>query len=359
MSGLIALRRRLRRRLLNPPDTEGFLGAASAPGAPKALPVVGEPPVDVDSQSFLPPMSPATPAASAPEEDGFLPPLEQPSTSPTARPTPRPEPVPEPAPAKAAPVVPLGLYAPADEPPKPAAGGSGLADLGPGGEVTGPDGACYRITTGAAALGVDGAALAPAYHGAPRVGRSQLTRVLRLPPERVLFLDLETCGLRAQPLFLVGLATVGAEELDLDLLLARRPAEEAAVIALAAQRLAEAEAVVTFNGDRFDLPYLRDRAAWWRVPLTLPEVHLDLLPLSRRLWGGRFANCKLQTLEQGICGRRRSEVDVPGAEIPERYRRFVATGEAGLLRPILYHNAMDLAAMVALMHHGATEASAR
>ncbi|NIM71370.1 MAG: exonuclease, partial [Xanthomonadales bacterium] len=52
-------------------------------------------------------------------------------------------------------------------------------------------------------------------------------------------------------------------------------------------------------------------------------------------------DCRLQTVERYVCGRRRVG-DVPGAQIPEVYHRFVETGDARLVAPILRHNAQDL-----------------
>jgi uncharacterized protein YprB with RNaseH-like and TPR domain len=54
------------------------------------------------------------------------------------------------------------------------------------------------------------------------------------------------------------------------------------------------------------------------------------------------------TLEEGICGRRRTG-DIPGSEIPEAYHEFVRTGNAHRIWAILYHNALDLVTMGELL----------
>jgi hypothetical protein len=51
--------------------------------------------------------------------------------------------------------------------------------------------------------------------------------------------------------------------------------------------------------------------------------------------------CRLTTLERTLCGFER-EGDVPGFEIPDRYFRYVRTGDARPLAGVLEHNRLDL-----------------
>jgi uncharacterized protein YprB with RNaseH-like and TPR domain len=76
-------------------------------------------------------------------------------------------------------------------------------------------------------------------------------------------------------------------------------------------------------------------------------VHCDLLHHARRRWRERLPNCKLQTLEQAICGRRRRG-DIPGRAIPLAYHEFVRTGDAWQMRNVLHHNALDLVTLLQL-----------
>lgn len=308
MSSLDDLHRRLRRRLRGT-SGDAFLPAPAQPPASSPPPGSGE-------ESFLPaanlPPPLLTPEGGPPGDgDSFLPPRAESHATRAV--------------------------------PEFAALGAAL----PGREITGALGGHYVVARRGAELAADAPQLHAGWHAARGRGRGALKEVLALDPSGIVFLDLETCGLRGKPLFLIGLARLGDEDVELELLLARDLGEESAVIAAAAQRLAGAEALVTFNGRSFDVPFLQERARYWRVPVRVPPLHLDLLESARRRWK-HLPNHKLQTIEHDICGRERDDDDVPGAEIPGVYRQFTATGNGALLRPIVEHNAQDLLTLVAL-----------
>jgi uncharacterized protein YprB with RNaseH-like and TPR domain len=168
-------------------------------------------------------------------------------------------------------------------------------------------------------------------------------------PQDPLFMDIETCGLAGASIFLVGTMAYRHGELVFHQYLARDYAEEAAILHAFSRRYAASPLLVTFNGKAFDMTMIRERAAFHGVPLPREEPpHLDLLQEARRLWRGRLPNCRLQTLEQCLCGRSRTD-DIPGWAIPEAYHRFVRTGDAGQLAGILHHNLLDLLTMAELL----------
>lgn len=279
-------------------SSDSFLPGAGA-GAGAA------PPVDALGESFLPPSSQPAPGES------ILPPLTR---------------VAQPAPLRSGP----------------------LEELLPGEQVVTDQGTCWLVSQAGAELAGDSRALHRAWLDAPR-GRRKLHELLAAPPGEVVFLDIETCGLRGLPLFLVGLAWLGEDDVRIEYLLARQPSEEPAVLALCARKLVGASWVVTFNGSTFDLPYLEQRRAFHRTPPFPKPAHCDLLEHARRIVGQRYGDCRLQTLERELCGRPRPPGDVPGAQIPTTYQRWVDTRDAGLLAPIVTHNGHDLLTMVGLV----------
>jgi uncharacterized protein YprB with RNaseH-like and TPR domain len=169
-------------------------------------------------------------------------------------------------------------------------------------------------------------------------------------PEKVLFVDIETCGLWNNPIFLIGVMALKGGQVWVEQYFARDYSEEAALLAYFAERALGYGLLVTFNGKSFDLPYIMDRMILHRLGQTFRQEHLDLLIPARKKYRGTLPNCRLQTLEQYVCGRRRFG-DTPGALIPELYHAFVRTGNAAPLDGIFHHNALDLITMAELLPH--------
>jgi uncharacterized protein YprB with RNaseH-like and TPR domain len=169
-------------------------------------------------------------------------------------------------------------------------------------------------------------------------------------PHRTLFIDLETCGLSGSALFLVGLLRPIDGRLTVELLLARNYAEEVAVLTSLWQRIEPDSVLVTFNGKSFDWPMVVDRSRRYLMfrgtPLPALKQH-DVLHLARRRWKGDLPDCKLQTLEERICGRLRVG-DIPSKLIPAAYHTYVKTGFERELDQILFHNALDLVTVLDL-----------
>lgn len=162
------------------------------------------------------------------------------------------------------------------------------------------------------------------------------------------YLDLETCGFAGSMIFLVGVLYEGPQGPLLAQLWARNYAEEAAVLATLRQILAGQRVLATFNGKSFDWPQVRDRCTLHARHADLPElIHIDLLHHARRYYKTELPNCKLQTLERYLCGRRRVG-DIPGSQIPAEYHRYVQTGDSRSVRAILHHNALDLVTLMQL-----------
>jgi uncharacterized protein YprB with RNaseH-like and TPR domain len=182
----------------------------------------------------------------------------------------------------------------------------------------------------------------------PRLGEIQ--------PERLAFLDTETSGLAGGTgtyAFLIGAGRFTAGGwFELAQFFMRDPAEEPAVLEGLAEFLAPCQALVTFNGKAFDIPLLNTRYTLHQIPLPYKGYsHLDLLPLARRLWRDRLPSRALKYLEENILQAPRSSDEVPGFEIPWLYFDYLRTGDAGPLKGVFYHNAMDVVAMAALLSH--------
>jgi uncharacterized protein YprB with RNaseH-like and TPR domain len=166
----------------------------------------------------------------------------------------------------------------------------------------------------------------------------------------LLFLDTETTGLAGGTgtyAFLVGVGFVEGDRFVVVQHFMRDLDEEPALLAALAPRLARASGIVTFNGSGFDVPLLETRFVLGRHRWPASLRHLDLMHPARRVWGTRFADCRLATLEQEVLGHRR-ESDVPGSMIPSLYFDFLRRKRAGPLARVFTHNRDDLLSLIAL-----------
>ncbi len=160
-------------------------------------------------------------------------------------------------------------------------------------------------------------------------------------PSGALFVDTETTGLAGSVVFLLGAMRVVDGRIALTQIFARDYREEPALLDAWTAMLRRAKMLVSFNGKAFDLPVLRDRLGLHGIESPPEPPHVDLLHHSRRAWRGVLPDCRLQTIEWRVCGRRRVG-DIPGGEIPAVYHRFVRTGDPTDILSVFHHNALDL-----------------
>ena len=159
----------------------------------------------------------------------------------------------------------------------------------------------------------------------------------------LLFMDIETTGLSSSgPLFLIGTLRFERDEKrdwggQLEWFLAREPDEERAALA-AYHRVARGQHLLTFNGLKFDWPYIEGRSQRWGLTFQAPSEHFDTYYLFRKLWRDRIPNGRLQTMETFVCGRARHD-DIASNRIPQTYAQWLQLRSAGrgahLLAPIV------------------------
>jgi len=165
--------------------------------------------------------------------------------------------------------------------------------------------------------------------------------------ERPFFFDLETTGFSSTPMFLISSLLLGDDEPVIVQRFARDYSEEAAVVAATVEEIDLAGGLISYNGKSYDLPFLRNRAAYHRLPFHFDDYHADLLHICRRRWKGRLPDFRLQTLENYVVPLSRAD-DIPSAEIPDLYHRFVRSGYDPRMRSVFRHNLRDVITMVRL-----------
>ncbi|MGI6696004.1 MAG: ribonuclease H-like domain-containing protein [Christensenellales bacterium] len=173
-----------------------------------------------------------------------------------------------------------------------------------------------------------------------------------IPIDKFLFIDTETTGLRGGAgtvAFLIGAACFTEESLVVKQFLIRDYHQEAAMLRQVFDMFHKARCLVTFNGASFDMPLLESRATVNRLQdrFDVP-MHLDMIHAARRVFKMRIRQCSLAAIEERVFGESRED-DLPGAEIPARYFKYLKTRDESLLDPVLLHNQTDIISLARLM----------
>ena len=170
--------------------------------------------------------------------------------------------------------------------------------------------------------------------------------------EKCLFLDTETTGLSGGAgtlAFLVGAAWVEGDELVTEQYILGDHSDEPEMLVRLGELLKRFDTAVTFNGRTFDMPLLETRYTLCRLRDHWRALdQLDLLYPARRVWKLRLQSCRLSNLEERVLGVRR-ENDLPGSEAPERFFRYLQTGDFSLLEEVIDHNLQDVVTLAVLL----------
>ena len=172
-------------------------------------------------------------------------------------------------------------------------------------------------------------------------------------PSPALYIDTETTGLSGGSgtlAFLVGVAEVKTTGIQLTQFLMTSFGAEAALLSELGACVSEERRLVSYNGKSYDLPLLASRYRMQGLVSPFDEQeHLDLLHPIRRLFGKRWEDCRLTTVERRLLGFSRQD-DLPGAEAPEAWFSYLQRGDGGRLIKVVEHNRQDILSL-AVIHH--------
>jgi len=163
-------------------------------------------------------------------------------------------------------------------------------------------------------------------------------------------LDIETTGLspKNSAFVLGGLLTAEAAGLVSEQFFADTLDEEQAALSQFWKASAAKDLLITFNGQSFDLPFIRERA-----PHTVTDMpyNLDLFQLVRKYSPIRqfLPNLKQKSIENymGLWQYRKDEIS--GKESVDLYYRYLSSQDDKLREVILLHNHDDIVQLYRLL----------
>ncbi len=112
-----------------------------------------------------------------------------------------------------------------------------------------------------------------------------------------------------------------------------------------AECLTPNDQLVSYNGKSYDVPLLMTRFRMQAMQHPFDGLpHLDLLHPVRRLFGKRWNDCRLITVEENLLGFNRID-DLPGSEAPEAWFSYIRNGHGEKLIKVVEHNQQDIVSL--------------
>jgi len=162
--------------------------------------------------------------------------------------------------------------------------------------------------------------------------------------EDLAVIDIETLGFSFEspmkPIILLGVADIRENKVCTRQFLLRDVSEECGAIWAFISHIKNDSTFITYNGRKFDIPYIEQRIAYYGKEASLNNRHYDVLPFTRRALGKRLPNCRLGTVEKYFGIQR--EKDIDGFRVPQLYNLYMQTRNVGPLVAIVEHNKQDL-----------------
>ena len=156
-------------------------------------------------------------------------------------------------------------------------------------------------------------------------------------------IDIETLGLSERPIILLGIAHPSKDRVCTKQYLLRDIQDEPSAIWSVISQIESHHSMVSYNGRSFDIPYIKQRLAYYGLDASLENPHFDLLHFTRRALRHKLKDCRLDTVESYLGIKR--DIDIPGALVPQFYDTYLKTKNIGPLVAIVEHNKQDLVSL--------------
>ncbi|MCR5098741.1 MAG: ribonuclease H-like domain-containing protein [Lachnospiraceae bacterium] len=171
--------------------------------------------------------------------------------------------------------------------------------------------------------------------------------------EDALLFDIECTGLSRDrcSVYLIGCGYRKKGEVTVELLFAPTPEDEADTLMAFLDMLGEYNSVITFNGESFDIPFIRDRAKKHGLDTGVMNnvSSLDLFKVAKK-FSKYFntPNCRQKTIEQYYGLFREDKYN--GGQLIEIYMEYCKHPTKDALDTLLLHNHEDITGMLTVLN---------
>ena len=163
--------------------------------------------------------------------------------------------------------------------------------------------------------------------------------------------DIETMGLYPSHDMIINAAFCDPRSGELFQDFAEDPQDEKRLLQEILSRLAACDAVITYNGDRFDLPFVLTRARKYGLCEKLPLLRsIDVYRLLKHYWplAKTMESLSQKSVEEvmGLAAQRSDRI--PGGDCIPLYRHYMTSRDKTAKETILLHNADDVRQLAAI-----------
>lgn len=171
------------------------------------------------------------------------------------------------------------------------------------------------------------------------------------PPEKALFIDIETTGFSAKTshLYLIGCAYYEDNNWHITQWFAEKYEEESEIITAFFTFAAAFTYLIHFNGSTFDLPFIEQKCRQYELPYSFErfeglDIYKRVTPYKYFL---KLPNCKQKTIEEFLQIKR--EDIFSGGELIGLYHDYIKMPSNYVEKILLLHNADDVKGMLEIL----------
>ncbi len=171
------------------------------------------------------------------------------------------------------------------------------------------------------------------------------------PLSKILFLDIETTGLSPanSQLYMIGLAYYENDQWCIEQWMAQRGTEERELLVKLSKFLPRFTHIIHFNGNRFDIPYLTEKATELFVKLSFDDY--EGIDIYKRISAMKhllvLPDCRQKTIEQFLGINRIDKYT--GGELIQIYKTYATAPNESMLELLIQHNYDDMKGMLDIL----------
>ena len=157
--------------------------------------------------------------------------------------------------------------------------------------------------------------------------------------------DIETTGLSSANDSIISASFCNEDSTDLRQYFCDDPSSEYLLITKIFEEFRSLDAIITYNGERFDVPFVLARAKKYGIENDCPYVwNIDIYKILKQYWlAGKMLPSLSQTSVEKALGLSFSRTDqIDGGECIKLYNSFLARGNEDAKEKILLHNGDDV-----------------